>query len=147
MQKILIQFLTAIALTIAAILAFAKGANAGDIVVADISATHLKGARTGAVYFTLTNQGPDFDALIGISSDVAEEVMLHESKNEDDVMRMLMVERLEIKPGEKIDLRTSGMHVMLSGLKAPLNAGQSVTLHLMFEKSGTVDVTAVVGAR
>jgi periplasmic copper chaperone A len=144
MNKLAIQILMAMALTIAALLAFAKGASAGDISVAHASVSHLKGARTAAVHFDIINSGLETDALIGISADVADEAMLHEMKNENNIMHMRMVERLDVVPGEPVDFRKSGLHVMLAGLKAPLVSGDVVKLQLTFEKSGAVEVEATV---
>jgi periplasmic copper chaperone A len=144
MKKLVIQILTAMLLTIAALSAFAKGASAGDVSVVDARVTHVTGAPTGSAYFTVVNKGSQADALIGIASDAAEGAMLHQSTNENNVMRMRMVERLELKPGETIDLHKIGMHVMLVGLKGPLQSGDRVRLHLTFENAGIMDVEAVV---
>ncbi len=146
MNKLAIKILTAMCITIAALPGFAKGASAGGMVVTDIVVpkSPFAAARTGAAYFSIVNNGADDDALVGLTSSVAAEAMLHESKNENDVMRMRMVERLEVGAGDTIDLRKLGMHVMLVGLEAPLKAGDVVKLQLTFEKAGVVDVQAVV---
>ena len=46
--------------------------------------------------------------------------------------------RLEIKPGETITLRPSGLHVMFVDLKHPWN--KTVEATLKFENAGTIDV-------
>lgn len=143
MNKLVIQILTAMTLTIAALLAFAKGVSAGDISVVEATASYVKGAPTAAVNFIVKNSGAD-DALIGISSDVSGEAMLHETKNENDVMKMRMVDELELKSGATVDLRKAGLHVMLVGLKEPLVPGDALTLRLTFKKSEAVEVEALV---
>jgi periplasmic copper chaperone A len=57
------------------------------------------------------------------------------------------VDRIELAPGPRLELKPGGGHVMLTGVTSPLNAGDRFTLRLRFEKGGekTVPVT-VVGA-
>jgi copper(I)-binding protein len=55
------------------------------------------------------------------------------------------VTRLELKPGETIDLRQRNMHIMLTGLKRALKEGDAVKLELVFEKAGKVEAEAAVG--
>jgi copper(I)-binding protein len=47
---------------------------------------------------------------------------------------------LEIKPGQTVELTPGGFHIMLAGLKKPLNKGDHFNATLTFEKAGTVDV-------
>ena len=44
-----------------------------------------------------------------------------------------------------MSLKPGGLHVMLMGLKHPLQPGQSVPMTLQFEKSGTREVDVAVG--
>ncbi len=39
-----------------------------------------------------------------------------------------------------------GLHIMLTGLKAPLKEGQSIRLTLQFEKGGALEVDVPVGS-
>jgi len=51
----------------------------------------------------------------------------------DGVMRMRPIEGgLEIPSGGAVELKPSGMHLMLIGLKRPLVAGENVTVTLIF---------------
>ena len=57
--------------------------------------------------------------------------------------------RLEIKPGQTVELKPGGYHLMLTGLSDGLKQGQKVKGSLTFEKAGTVEVgytVAPVGA-
>ena len=57
------------------------------------------------------------------------------------VMRMKPVEGgLEIKPGETVEFKPGGYHLMFVDLKEPLSAGQTLKGALVFEKAGTVEV-------
>jgi len=99
------------------------------------------GAKTGAGYMKITNEGKEPDRLIALTSPAAKKVMLHGSTREGDVVKMRMLEKgIEIKPGETIELKPDGMHVMFEGLKAPLLEAGRVQGTLVFEKAGKIDV-------
>jgi copper(I)-binding protein len=105
-----------------------------------------KGAKVSAGYLTITNKGTQPDRLIGGSATVASRFEVHTTVTENGVGRMRQVEALEIKPGETIELKPGGMHVMLTGLKQPLQRGQTVKGTLVFEKAGTVAIEFAVQA-
>ena len=99
---------------------------------------------TGAVYFTLVNEGNAPDALVGARSDVAMTAGLHETQMEGDVMRMVPVPRIEVPAGGRTELKPGSLHVMLVDLKQDLNPGDTATLILRFEKSPEITVAAEV---
>jgi periplasmic copper chaperone A len=101
--------------------------------------------KTGAVYLSIMNMGKDSEQLIGISTPAAESAMLHKSNDENGVMKMEMLDQLEIPAGATIDILPGHMHIMLMGLKAPLKLGDHVPLELEFKKSGKVSADAIVG--
>jgi periplasmic copper chaperone A len=103
------------------------------------------GQTSAAVYAMIRNEGATSDSLLAVSTDRASHAMLHEGSMENGVARMRMVERVELAPGETVELKPGGAHVMLTGVTEPLNAGQRFTLRLRFQKSGerTVSVTVV----
>ena len=66
---------------------------------------------------------------------------------EQGVAKMRPVEGgLEIKPGETVELKPGSLHVMLTGLKQPLEKGQKVKATLEFAKAGKVDIEYAVEA-
>jgi periplasmic copper chaperone A len=106
-----------------------------------------KGASSGAAYMTIVNTGKVPDRVSCVSSDASNECQIHTMTMENGVMKMRPVEGgLEIKPGAMVTLKPSGLHVMLVGLKHPLDQGASVKVTLKFEKAGTVDVEYPVAA-
>lgn len=99
------------------------------------------GAKVGVGYMKLTNEGTQPDRLIALTSPIAGKVTLHESLKEGDVVKMRALEKgLEIKPGQTIELKPDGMHVMFEDLREPLLAAGRVQGTLVFEKGGTVAV-------
>ena len=102
-------------------------------------------AKNASVYMSIMNMGDKSDELTGMSTTAARSVMLHESKDENGVMKMQMLDRLEIPAGKTIDILPGHMHIMLMDLKAPLKIGDHLALELEFKNSGKLVVDAVVG--
>lgn len=145
MHRLILEFAAAIALTLTAILTLTTGVSASDLVVnnAFARASPTKAATTGAVYLTINT--PEADRLTAIFTPAAAMAHLHESKDENGVMKMKMLEALDIAPGQPATLKPGGLHIMLMGLKAPLKKGETIPLELTFEKAGTVQVLVPVG--
>ena len=102
------------------------------------------GAKTGAIYLTLTNTGTSPDTLTAVTTPAADKAELHEMKIQNDIMEMRPVAALPIAPGQTVTLEPSGYHIMLVGLKAPLKEGDTVPLTLTFEHAAKQDVRASV---
>ncbi|MBZ0123576.1 MAG: copper chaperone PCu(A)C [Roseovarius sp.] len=100
-------------------------------------------AKAGGGYVTIANTGDSADALIGVSA-AFPMVQLHESFEQDGVMRMQHIERLEIGAGEIVELAPGGYHVMFMGLTEPFEAGQEVPVTLSFENAGEIEVNFTV---
>jgi periplasmic copper chaperone A len=121
----------------------AHGTRAGDLRIDHPYAIPTApGARTGAVHFrTLVNRGASPDRLIGARTPLADSVEIHRSVMDGDVMRMRQIEAIEIPPGAELKLRHGGdTHLMLVGLKAPLQDGQRLPIWLRFERAGEHEV-------
>jgi copper(I)-binding protein len=104
-----------------------------------------KGAPVGGGYMTVTNTGTTPDRLIGGASDISGRFEIHEMSMDNGVMKMRpVVDGIEIKPGQTIELKPGGYHVMFVGLKKGLQKGEQVKATLQFEKAGKVDVDFTV---
>ena len=85
------------------------------------------GAQVGGAYFKVTNTGVEADRLIGGSLPTAASVEVHEMSMTDGVMRMRKLENgLEIKPGQTVELKPGGYHIMFMGLREGLKQGQPI---------------------
>ena len=107
-------------------------------------------AHTGAAFFVVENRGANDDTLLGADSEVADSVELHTHINDGGVMRMRPVEGILVPAGGRAELKPGGLHVMLMGLRAPLEEGRTFTLGLTFAHAGHVAVPVTVkgiGAR
>ena len=98
-------------------------------------------AGTGAVFMELVNTGRQADRLVGGRTDVAEVVEIHETVMEGEVMKMQMLANgLEVPAQGEVLLKPGGYHVMLIGMQRDLAVGDTFTLDLQFEKSGSLRV-------
>jgi copper(I)-binding protein len=99
--------------------------------------------RTGVVYLTITDTGAP-DRLTGASSPVAATASLHESIDDHGVMKMRPVAAVPVQRGEPLTLGPGGFHIMLEGLKQPLQPGQTFPVILTFANAGQITTIAVV---
>ena len=141
------------AFTVAAFLAAwaAVPAQAEDVTVGSLKISAAwaratpKGASIGGGYMKITNSGAAPDRLVGGSTDAANRFEVHEMSMDNGVMKMRPVSTgLEIKPGQTVELKPGGYHVMFVGLKQQLKQGDHFNAQLMFEKAGKVDVDFAV---
>jgi periplasmic copper chaperone A len=106
-----------------------------------------KGATVAGGYFTLKNTGTTADRLVGGTSEAGGRFEIHEMTMDGGVMRMRpLANGLEIKPGQTVELKPGAFHVMILGLKRPLQQGERFKGTLKLEKAGSVDVEYVVEA-
>lgn len=120
----------------------------GDLVVASPwTRATPGGAKIGGGYLKITNNGAAADRLLGATSGIADHVEIHEMSMTDGVMKMRpLTDGLEIKPGESVELKPGGFHMMFMDLKQPLKQGDTLKATLKFEKAGTLDVNFSVNA-
>lgn len=100
------------------------------------------GQSATAAYLTISNSGGT-DRLIGASSP-AGAASVHTATIDKGVVRMRPAGDVEIPAGSTVVLEPGGIHVMISRLNRPLEAGQSVALELAFARSGKRQVMAAV---
>ena len=106
-----------------------------------------KGAAVGGGYLKITNTGTTPDRLVSGTSAVSGRFEVHEMSMDGGVMKMRQLkDGLEIKPGETVELKPGGFHIMLLDLKEPIKPGERVKGTLVFEKAGSIDVELTVEA-
>lgn len=105
------------------------------------------GAKIAGGYLKITNNGASADRFVGAKSEAADRVEIHEMSMSDGVMKMRPLPNgIEIKPGETVELKSGGYHLMFMDLKQPLKQGDSLKAKLQFEKAGSIDVDFNVNA-
>ena len=116
-------------LTAALVSTFATVVSAQvDISDAWVRAT-VQGQKATGAFMNLTAKTDT--RLVGVKSSAAAVAEIHEMKMDKDVMRMQRLTSLPLPAGKTISLKPGGYHVMLMGLKEPVDS--HVELTLMFE--------------
>jgi copper(I)-binding protein len=105
-----------------------------------------EGTSISAGYLKITNRGDKPDTLLGASTPAANSAELHESAvDAEGLMIMRPVENgLEIKPGQTVELKPAGVHIMILGIKTPLKEGQTIPVTLNFKSAGKIEVPFAV---
>ena len=107
---------------------------------ADVTVSHpwirasVKGQVSTGAFMTITAREPL--VLTGVSTPVARDAEVHEMRMDGDVMRMgPLAAGLPLAPGKPVELRPGSYHIMLNGLKAPLQPSTVVPLTLQFRNA------------
>ncbi len=151
-MRLLLPAVAAVALTAVAAISMARGHDikVGEIVVKSAWARATPpGASVGAAYVTLRNGGSADDRLLGAATPTAKTVAPHLTSEENGVAAMRPLGDLAVPAGGTLEMRPGATHLMLMGLAAPLQEGDSVPLTLVFEKAGAVTIpleVAPIGA-
>lgn len=117
----------------------ARELDAHSITVGDVTLTRIMARPSplsdgnSAVYFVIGNGGDSALHLLQVDSPAATAVQLHESLNDNGVMRMEhRPEGFVIAAGEQLTLKPGGKHVMLMGLFETLEPGDRISVTLSF---------------
>lgn len=132
-------------LVLGSILLLSACAPQSGIEVSDAWARPALQGENGAVYFVVQNHDSETHEMVGIASDVAEAVELHESMMSGDVMQMHPLESVALEPGTQVTFEPGGLHVMLVGLKKALAAGDEFEITLKFDNFEDIRITVPVG--
>ncbi|MCZ4273350.1 copper chaperone PCu(A)C [Maritalea porphyrae] len=137
-MNVMVKSLLAISVTL---LSFV-GTALAEVVAEDAwSRASIGMTRPGAAYMNIRNAGVETEVLIGLRTDLALKPEIHLSSiNDKGVSSMLPAGEIEIAPGETIELKPGGLHVMLMGLQLPLMEGDTFLLTLLFADDDEVTV-------
>ncbi|MDQ2802797.1 MAG: copper chaperone PCu(A)C [Pseudomonadota bacterium] len=120
-----------------------SAAEPADIRVEHAWSRATLAGRPGGVYLTVTDTGAP-DRLTGAATPLAASAGLHRSMDQSGVSQMRPVSSIPVAPGRPAMLQPGGYHIMLMGLKQPLQQGEHFPLTLTFERAGSVTTTVVV---
>ncbi|MET9557875.1 copper chaperone PCu(A)C [Streptomyces sp. NPDC006645] len=87
-------------------------------------------------FLTVTNSGGAADKLTSVTSDISDEVTIHETKDQ----KMRQVKSFDIPAGGELSLSRGGSHLMFMGLKQKPEQGQRISVELHFEKTDPIKV-------
>ncbi len=142
-SKFLISTLTAL---LVAMPALAHDARIGTLHIFHPAApATLPGQNSGAVYLLIDNEGTVADRLLAASSPAAASVSIHSMSMDGNIMKMREVDGVALPPATKVSLKAdSGYHLMMTGLKQPMQPGDKIPMTLTFERAGKLDVSVHV---
>ena len=116
-------------------------ASAGPLSVEDAWArATAEGAKVGAGYVTIRNNGSAADTLVSVATPLAGRGEVHDMTMEDGVMRMRRLDALEIPAGGSVELKPGGKHLMFMNLTERLTEGGSVPVTLTFKSGATISI-------
>ena len=104
-------------------------------------------SRTAAVYLEIMNSRADSLELVSLSSDISDSAEIHETVEEQGMIRMKSLDSLRILPGE-LTMKPGGLHIMLKDLHSMPAAGDEIglTLHFRNEPDLQIQVRVVPAA-
>ena len=123
---------------------FAFPAHAASIeIVNSMAMPQANVLLSGRVALTIINNaGPD--KLVSAKTPVADMAQIHNNKMKRGKRRMRRHMSLDIGANTVVKVKHNGLHIMLVGLKSPLESGMTFPLTLNFEKAGAIEVTVTV---
>lgn len=95
-----------------------------------------QGMTATSCFLTVENNSAREERLTGGASNAAENVRVHETFVDGNVMRMRAVEALTIPARGTVQLAPGGYVLRLNGLKGPAVAGAVIPAQLAFEQAG-----------
>ena len=85
-----------------------------------------------AAFFVIKNNSDKDIAITSANSDIAEKNELHTHIKENQMLKMMKIEKLVVPAKSSLELKSGGDHVMLMGLKKELKVGDEINLELSF---------------
>lgn len=119
-------------------------AQAPVVLVKSAYVRKTPGSDVAAVYLSLSNTSLKPIIVIGVQSPMASHSMVHQSSVVGGQSQMRAKSSIVIAPGQTVDFKPGGTHVMLSGLKGNMSVGQNVPVVLLLADGSKVAVAAVV---
>jgi cytochrome oxidase Cu insertion factor (SCO1/SenC/PrrC family) len=126
------------------------GADAQATASSPIEATQARAfppigaGQVSAAYVTLTNTTDEALFVVAASSDAYGRIELHtHALDEEGVLRMREIERIELPAQTPVELKAGGLHLMLYDPQRPIAAGDSVNITLQLEHASGDAVPAL----
>ncbi|MGA1712637.1 MAG: copper chaperone PCu(A)C [bacterium] len=104
-------------------------------------------ANNSAIFLDLRNESEQLRKLVEVHSEVAERVELHTTKDEDGMLRKQRLEEVLIPALETQSFHPGGIHIMLIGLRSPLEVGGVIELELVYADQSKETISIPVDER
>ena len=87
-------------------------------------------AHVLAGFLTIKNNGGRLEELLGAESSAFEKVEIHMTYLDNGMMRMKQVPIMKVAPGQTIQFKPGGFHLMLINPKHAIKAGDAIEIML-----------------
>lgn len=104
----------------------------------------VPGSENGAGFGVFANHSDEDIVIVGVDSDAARRIEIHQHVAKDGEMQMEEIEALPVAAGEKVTLQPGGYHIMLFGLAQSLATGDSYMVTLYLSNGEQVEAEAQV---
>jgi copper(I)-binding protein len=132
-------------LTVLVAMLLACSKQAPEINITDnwVRAT-AEGQDVGAAYMTITSASDT--SLVKVESSASDSIEIHSMSMENGIMKMRMLEQLDLKAKTPNKLAPGGFHLMLFDLKNPLKAGETVSFSLHFKNEAGKETLVTISS-
>lgn len=121
-------------------------AYASDVTVKDAwSRATAPGQDSAMVQAVITSKKAA--KLVSVACKDATTAELHSMVMEGDLMKMRQVDAIELPAGKAVDLGAAGYHLMLIGLKKPLEAGKKTHCEMIVRGADGKDTKVQLSAK
>jgi len=103
-----------------------------------------EGQDGGAAYMTITSASDT--SLVKVESSASDSIEIHSMSMENGIMKMRMLEQLDLKAKTPNKLAPGGFHLMLFDLKNPLKAGETVSFSLHFKNEAGKETLVTISS-
>ncbi len=114
--------------------------GSGTLTVSDAWARPMDQGFTDAVYLTINNDTGSDETLVAAASGIADSVDLHQTVIQNNIARMLSVDKLDIPAGSTLQIAPEGYHLMLNNLHQDLSDGATFPVTLKFASGQQITV-------
>jgi len=97
-----------------------------------------------SAYFKIQNTTDQNMVLVSANTEIAQKAELHAHVMQNGMMSMKQQNEVVVPAGETISFQPGGLHVMIFGLKKPLQEGQIVSITLVTKDQKNILVDAKV---
>ena len=95
-----------------------------------------------ALYFTIDNTSNEPDTLYKATSNISDNVQIHETYREGELNGMREIKQLVIEANSTIEFKPGSYHIMVMKLKKDILKGDKAEFTLYFSKAGEMKIEA-----
>ncbi|MCQ9615318.1 copper chaperone PCu(A)C [Paenalcaligenes niemegkensis] len=111
---------------------FASAKPSSTIEVSDCWIRNIPTPAPSAGYFVVKNNGKEAVKLLAAASSQYDDLMLHQTIDEDGMAKMKMADEILIEAGDSLEFKPGGFHAMLEKPTSAVQTGDELSLEFLF---------------